>query len=1485
LATSLQGIAQYENLEIKIAMAGVDGAKRDLLTLLGLQERLKRLQDETKLGEDLSKAKALPNMPHAYGTTGVYFGGGIGGDPVLMGAQPNEKELAIAKAENAIRQNTLKTNLAIWKGTVSFGYEENRQRLLAANVDEAAIEKRLALLKATQSVDEAQARVNAGKLKEKENSLKADAKAVRDRVGGTSSTDQQSNFEASIAKAIEWHKKDSEAVKGAYEANKEYEVAMYNHAILLNSGNETQEQYNIGVTKAQQTLDEALSPALTKAAAASFSAAEEAFNLGAGAAKASKSFDKLQEASFMIGNFAQQVFGLNGADVSGAISAYGTLSDPSKLSAYAEKNNMTEAQAQVSMYGQLGQSVGGMVGGKTGNAISGAASGATTGFMLGGPIGAGIGGVIGLVGSLIGSSSAAKQARDDARKAGYNDIIQSALSGGEYSAMLAKGGGYTYDAMAGWNTTVNGRTGSLFNDRAEAGMDGLTKYVAVMDSSLASVAALVKPSIVTRLAEIQTQYEYSVATAGQLAELEQARMADLVIALTGVTADSLSSMLDEVMTSTPTGEAGKAFAEKMESAIATSIRSMAESTFSQNIIMPAIKPLLEELTTALASGGDTSGIYARMKTSLTGLTPAINEFQAMMTELGVAGYSTASGVDAVSVALNYALTTLSDSIKSEKDSLAAAYEINKKLYSEQISLLDELAGKLSTLNDKIAGALNTISANVLSDMQQRVQAQAEISAAALKAKTLGILPLDGQLDRAIGIATKDSRNLYATEVDYKRDMYKTAINLSAIQGATKSQLSDAEKQTTLLEKQTALLDKTYNDQISRLDSLYTAAQEQVNVATGMSTTILSVDDSVAALNSLLENLGVSTVQAAESATLVQEQAAVEINAGVLSAVDAITALQALLSYIGVATIQTGDTAVQAQGETAAQLSGGLVSVMTSVDSLQPLLDGVTVATAQSGDAAVQAQLDSATQVSDGLVSVMTSVDSLQPLLDGVTAATAQSGDAVAQAQLDSATQVSDGLVSVMTSVDSLQPLLDGVTAATAQSGDAAVQAQLDSATQVSDCLVSVMTSVDSLQPLLDSVTAATARSGDAAVQAQLDSATQVSDGLVSVMTSVDSLQPLLDGVTAATVQSGDAAVQAQLDSAAQISNGLLSVTAEIGLLQPSLDGVTAATVQSSEALVQAQSVSTDKVTGGLVNVMGSVVGLQPYLDGLKYSTVTAQEAASLSTIEALGGVTVAYAEGTKIVNDALLGVKSSVVSSQQDSTKAFGIDIATTIARLEEVKKNLLDLGVNSTAATAKSATDQVIAISALNSQSINIGASINTSLANIMASAANTGSVAASITMDGTAKIDASVLKSVTALDVVKNQLSNIGVTAGSITDVLRQANALSLSSNGALAAKLDQLNQTMVDGSVAASTGTATTTTGTVSSMYSGRDLNYLLAKTLQLNQTMVNGRQDWTVAGVSTAMQEAGLTLAQHYQLYGQYEGLPAYANGGNHPGGWR
>jgi len=318
------------------------------------------------------------------------------------------------------------------------------------------------------------------------------------------------------------------------------------------------------------------------------------------------------------------------------------------------------------LYKGVGLAVSGIgqaIGGSIGDALSSTASLALAGLSAAGPIGAVVGGVVGLASSLFGGGSDDRANRDNMRRQIYDNMVQSALSGGTESLELLRLGGYDYDQVKnikdpGYPGMKAGTSGRLFQDRGEKELQDLQEALSVLDQAGQSMQQFAKPQLLRDLETAAVLYEYSVATVGDLAELTEAYQAQLIMAITGVSADTLQSAVLDAIDNNSAADAGAVFVEKYEEGIKASIRNMAVSQMVSDMMMPALTPILQGLTASMMAGDysaeSMSAYLAQAMTVMDTLSPAVTALATAFDAGGVSiGYAKTVNASDYSTAAEY----------------------------------------------------------------------------------------------------------------------------------------------------------------------------------------------------------------------------------------------------------------------------------------------------------------------------------------------------------------------------------------------------------------------------------------------------------------------------------------------------------------------------------------------------------------------------------------------------------------------------------------------------------------------------------------------------------------------------------------------------------------------------------------------------------------------------------------------------------------
>jgi TP901 family phage tail tape measure protein len=484
--------------------------------------------------------------------------------------------------------------------------------------------------------------------------------------------------------------------------------------------------------------------------------------------------------------------------------------------------------------GNLANGIGQAVGGKVGAAISGVATGAMAGAMVGGPIGAVVGGLIGGVTSYFGADSAERDQRKADRRSVYESIVSSGLQGGMFSSALLRAGNYTYSGVAqlqNVNPTktptgiyhVSDQGNALLNDSrnwngGNQELTDLSKAIAALDTAAASTAAVVRSSLSVGLDVITTKFEYSVATLGEMAELEEARVDDYIIFLTGMSVDNLSSIYNGIITSVAPADVGAAFAAKVMESIATSIREQEVAGFMEDVVMPALHPLLAQLAVERAAGADTADTYSAINEAVAALQPTVSAFTNSLTAQGIAGYTATD-----------AMTGLTAATKSAAEVASERYGLETQLLTLQDDTVALRARELDGLDPS----------NVA--LQQRIWS--------LQDETAAVAALNVIASERYGLETKlltlqgDTSALRARELEELDESNRplqeriwaledaSAASSSAVSEASSSMSSLADSATLLqdaISSAMAVLTKSITTEKSLQQKVYDAAAMVIN---------------------------------------------------------------------------------------------------------------------------------------------------------------------------------------------------------------------------------------------------------------------------------------------------------------------------------------------------------------------------------------------------------------------------------------------------------------------------------------------------------------------------------------------------------------------------------------------------------------------------------------------------------------------------------
>ncbi len=455
---------------------------------------------------------------------------------------------------------------------------------------------------------------------------------------------------------------------------------------------------------------------------------------------------------------------------------------------------------QISGISSLVSGLGQIVGGSTGSSISslatGVASGMGTAVMLGaaalGPVGIIAGALGGALGLLGGGSSGPKQDQVDAGNtaatntkalfdlanagsaiarqmvviAKYN---QDAVSGGVYGQGM-KASSFTGLGVDSYLQTAQEKNLSIFYTKENSYNAEMINYLDALNQIDAAIKLIASPSYVKVLDDINWKYQELAAKSGNLADAETARFAEMTIALTGFTNDSLSAVLDGVVTSTNPADVGAAFSSKVTDALATSIRQIQIGAFLQAVITPVLQPLYAGIAQSMSAGTDTTAGFTAIKSALETLTPQVNAFVQSLTTQGIAGYT--------AVAVTDTLTTATEALTTAQ---RTAVDVAQERYGLETTLL-QLQGDTLQLRARDLALLDP-SNRALQEQIWALQDQQSAASAAASATSGAADSLNGLADAAralqdkIGLAMQTVTKSVTAQKDAQQKIYDSAAKV------------------------------------------------------------------------------------------------------------------------------------------------------------------------------------------------------------------------------------------------------------------------------------------------------------------------------------------------------------------------------------------------------------------------------------------------------------------------------------------------------------------------------------------------------------------------------------------------------------------------------------------------------------------------------------------------------------------------------------
>ena len=723
-----------------------------------------------------------------------------------------------------------------------------------------------------------------------------------------------------------------------------------------------------------------------------------------------KTFLKLSSTLSVIGTTLGGTVGSAITKIGQGLTATTNLKDTTGLTGQALVDaNKANANQQALGYAAVANGVGQMVGGQAGNVISSTASMAATGFMVGGPIGAGIGAVVGLASSLFGGGGRDTTQLDNTNASSRQSIEQMAVAGSAVAMKIMAAAGYTDARLKELRTTLEGvsaiglpsaLTGgsqtSLFdNDWSGVKGKNLVAYLQSLQAIDTAVKGFSSTSFVTTLSQINYKWDALTASmiestggvglsVSQMAEIAKAKMDDLIVAVTGISANSVGSVISESFSSySGFADAGTAAASKIKDAIVTSIQNMAISNLVNSFIMPMMESALSAITTKLISGtaltpADYSSMANQINSVTSAITPLVNSLYSTFQATGLltTAQQTVTGTTTDLTAVTNNLQTAQKFVETAQTNLDAALKTQSEYLNQlAVKAMQENVTALQAQASTAATAMNNAKTAVtdsLNALKSSIDTQKQSLTDLYDAQVAAINAQVTSQNSLISALSSISSTLHSALLGFSVNG-STLVSRQTAQADLSSMLTGARSGIAVDETKLSAVLSALNQPSQSYFATQTEYARDFYRTVGQVQALSSVTDNQMTtaqkqLSTIEQQLQVlkdtysidtRTLDATYNVAVQQVNATYGVNSAVLSVSSAVGGVQTALGAYASATL----TAAQAQA--AAQAAADALTAKTAADNLattnaQIAANAAAVAAAQSQlSAAIKAAADAA----------------------------------------------------------------------------------------------------------------------------------------------------------------------------------------------------------------------------------------------------------------------------------------------------------------------------------------------------------------------------------------------------------------------------------------------------------------------------------------------------------------------------------------------
>jgi phage-related minor tail protein len=301
---------------------------------------------------------------------------------------------------------------------------------------------------------------------------------------------------------------------------------------------------------------------------------------------------------------------------------------------------------------------------------------------------------------------------------------------------------------------------------------------------------------------------------------------------------------------------------------------------SPEALLGATKAQIAGVVMEINAMGDTSDeTRLALVAAAMGLADLMDQAQSVADQAAQGALASLSrSIDAEKTAVSEAAEARIDALRKEADAQKLAQEAATESLADVTRITEQLTRAVATLRGQVEST----------KLQDLAAARRFIADAVITAQATGVLPDAEALERAIASVTADDQQRYATAIDWEIAQLDQANQLAALEQLGAKQKSIAEQhleatkdQADLLQAQIETVQQETNRTIKALDAQYKLAEQQLQTAQGMDTSLKSIDAATATFAASLAQLA-GTVAAARVSPAAVPTGAAPATAGVLN---------------------------------------------------------------------------------------------------------------------------------------------------------------------------------------------------------------------------------------------------------------------------------------------------------------------------------------------------------------------------------------------------------------------------------------------------------------------------------------------------------------------------------------------------------------------------------------------------------------------------